>query len=239
MEQDNIERIPTGIEGLDELIEGGFPRGSSILVTGTPGTAKTTFGLQFLVNGTLNYNEGGVYFGPGAYVKELSSQLRRYGYDLNRLQQEGKILVVSPKTKVEEGEDILQVLFDEKLKRKLVEMNAKRMVIDSLTIMIMFGKEYGGKRRMVEGIVEYLKDMGITTVLTHERSVGGKDEIEYGVEEFIVDGIVYLQMIRMGNLFRRAVTILKMRGTKHSMDIHPFLLESNGVRVYPREKIFQ
>ena len=227
-----IERAPTGIEGLDDLIEGGFPRGYVILVTGTPGTAKTTFGMQFIVNGALKHNENGLYIGPSSYFRELKAQFMRYGYDLEKLQNEGKILVVTPRARVEEGEDLVNV-FDEDLQKKIVSHNIKRVTIDPLTLMLMFSKEFGGRRRILEKLVDYLKESGVTALLTHERSLGSAEEIEYGMEEFVVDGIVYLQLIRVGNLFKRAITILKLRGTKHPIDIHLFDLAEEGIRIYP------
>jgi len=238
MDKALIERAPTGIEGLDELIEGGFPRGYCILVTGTPGTAKTTFGMQFIVNGALKYNETGIYIGPSVNFNELKAQFMRFGYDIGKLQDEGKILVITPKVRVEEGEDLIKV-FDEELKKKIKKSNVRRIAIDSLTLLLSFSKEFGGRRRVVENLVEYLKDCGVTALIVHERRMGKVDEIEYGDEEFVVDGIIYLQLIRIGNLFKRALTVLKLRGTKHSIDIHPFYLDEQGIRVFPQEiKIF-
>lgn len=234
-----MERAPTGIQGLDELIEGGFPRNASVLVTGTPGTAKTTLALQFLVNGILKHNENGLYFGPGVYLNEVAAQFGRYGYDLKKLQDEGRLIMLAPKVKVEEGEDYVKTLFDENLKKKIVDSNVKRIVIDSITLILMFAGEFGGRRRNVERIIEYLKDLGVTSILIQEKHVGGKEEIEYGMEEFVVDGIMYMQLIRIGNIFRRAITILKMKGTKHSMDIHPVMLEEGGIKVYSRDRIYQ
>jgi len=235
----DIERCPSGIPGLDELLGGGIPRGSSVLVTGTPGSAKTIFSLQFLVNGVIKYGERGIFISIEESIEQLHRQFMQFGYDIMKLQDEGKLLIIQPEVRVEEGEDLLKNVTSDEFIKRIKEFDAKRLVIDPLNLVLQFGATYGGHRREVERLIHTYKKLGYTSIFTHERTRSGL-EIEYSTEDFVVDGIIYLQLVRKGGIFDekrtffgRRLTILKMRETKHEEGIYQFRIEEDGIHVYP------
>jgi KaiC/GvpD/RAD55 family RecA-like ATPase len=233
-----IERTPTGISGLDELLMGGFPKGTSILVSGTPGCAKTTFALQYIVNGALQYGEKGVFITVEQDVDQLHRQFLEFGYDLKRLQEEGKIALFCLEIKPEFGEDFLVKLTSDEFKNSILEYGAERLAIDPLNLVLQFSADYGGERRGIQRLITTYKKLGCTTLFTHERSKGGP-EPEFGIQDFIVDGIIYLQLVKiraaMGDresLFERRLSILKMRETDHGQGVYRFEIEKDGIHVY-------
>ena len=233
-----IERVPTGIPGLDELLKGGFPKGAAILVTGIPGCAKTIFALQYIVNGALKYGDRGVFITVEQSVDQLHRQFVEFGYDIKKLQEDGRIAVFSLEIKPELGEDFLMKITSEEFKSAMLEFGAKRIAIDPLNLVMQFSADYGGERRGIQRLITTYKKLGCTTIFTHERSKGGL-EPEFGVQDFIVDGIIYLQLIKvrgaMGereSLFERRLSILKMRETDHGQGIYRFEIEKDGIHVY-------
>ncbi len=233
-----IERTPTGIPGLDELLKGGFPQGAVILVTGIPGCAKTTLALQYIVNGALKYGEKGVFITMEQDIDQLHRQFNEFGYDIKGLQNEGMIAVFCLDIKPELGEDLLVKITSEEFKNAISEFGAKRIAIDPLNLVMQFSADYGGDRRGIQRLIKTYKDLGCTTILTHERIKGGL-EPEFGIQDFIVDGIIYLQLTRirgaMGereSLFERRLSILKMRETNHGQGIYRFEIEDGGIHVY-------
>lgn len=236
-----IERCKTGIPGLDDLLQGGFPRDSAIVITGTPGTAKTIFALQFVINGALKYGEKGIFITIQENIAELSRQFVEFGYDLEKLQEEGKILIIHPEIKVEEGEDLFQQITYDEFKERISSFEPKRIAIDPLNLVLQFSADYGGERREIGRLIHEYRSLGCTFLLTYERTTDGPpNKIEYGPQDFVSDGIIYLQTLRKGGIFdekkiffERTLTILKMRDTDHGQGIYRFRIESDGVHVYP------
>lgn len=232
------ERVPTGIPGMDEIIEGGLPRGCSVLVTGTPGTSKTIFALQFVANGAVKYGERGIFITMEEDVGDLQEQMGQFGYDIQKLQDDGLLWIISPEVRIEEGEDFLHEITRDDFLNKLAKFDPKRMSIDSFNVILQFSTSYGGDRRGIERIFHTLKrKLSVTTVYTDERDTSGMN-IKYGMQDFVADGIIYLQLIQKQNVFNRALTVLKMRKTDHGKGIYPFKIEKNGIHVYPDQQIF-
>lgn len=234
-----MDRVPSGIRGLDELIEGGLPKGDTTLLTGTPGTAKSTFALEYLVNGAQKHGDRGLYISlEDREVRTIQERAIRFGWNLPELVEQNKLMVLIPEIKPEFGEDPIEWINDERVQRQIKQFNPQRVAIDSLSLLLQYSKDTGGARRNVQMILDSFR-LGATTLFVHERETGELDNIHYTIEEFIADGIIYLQYIRRGNLFRRSITILKMRGTKHSTGVYPFNVEDGeGIIVYPAEKLF-
>lgn len=233
-----IDRVPTGIPGLDELLRGGFPRGSSVLITGIPGCAKTTFAVQYILNGAVKFDERGVYITVEQDMEQLHRQFQAYGYDIKKLQSEGKVGIFCLEVKPEVGEDFLVKLTSKEFQEAIREFGAKRLAIDPLNLVLQFSADYGGERRGIQRLVSTFKRLGCTTVFTHERPRGG-EEIDFGIQDFIVDGIIYLQLVRTRgaigdreSLFERRLSILKMRETNHGQGIYRFEIERDGIHVY-------
>lgn len=231
-------RVPTGISGLDELLRGGFPEKSAILVTGIPGCAKTTFALQYILNGAVKYGERGVFITVEQDIDQLHRQFHEFGYDIKKLQREGKVAIFCLEIKPEFGEDFMMKITSKEFRDAICEFGAKRLAIDPLNLVLQFSADYGGERRGIQRLVATYKKLDCTTVFTHERTKGGP-EPEFGVQDFIVDGIIYLQLAKIRgaigerqSLFERRLSILKMRETEHGQGIYRFEIEKDGIHVY-------
>lgn len=224
-----MERVPTGIPGLNELIEGGFPRKSLILLSGGPGTGKTTFGVQYLIGGA-QIGENGAFISLEEDIDRILVNMQRYKWDLKRYIDENKIVFSR-----------MEVYSFETLKAQIENMidrfGIKRLVIDSLTIIGFFFKDIFKLRRGIFELADSLKKLDVTTLLTSEVPAEAYEKIStFGVEEFAVDGVIRLYRMRKGNVYLRYLSIIKMRGTKHSDKMHPIEFTENGIVVYPTEE---
>ncbi len=215
-----IERIKTGIEGLDELLEGGFVKGSCILIVGAPGAGKTIFGMQFLIEGLKN-NENGIYFSLEERKEDLLSDVERFGWKdfLEKKESERKFLIVN-----------LLPTSVEKIREEIIRycnmIDAKRIVLDNVTLMKMSWEEVkdqiGKKRRIIFDLVSFFKSKKITSLLLSEWK-GEKLQ----TEEFLADGVIKLYYLAQG--LPRALQIVKMRKTKHTLELIPFEISDKGI----------
>jgi circadian clock protein KaiC len=219
-------RVRTGIVELDEMLHGGFMEGDAVMVAGSAGCGKTTLALQYLVNGVKNGD-------PGVYVtfEEMPDQIYRdannFGWDLRRLEEQGKfkLICTSPSLLLEsEGETLL----DESLR----DIQPKRMVVDSLSHLAMFVRE-SELRREAYRLVMHLKTRGISSVLIWESpqmSGSGFSVTDVGLS-FLVDCIVALRPVEIESSLRKALAILKMRGSDHDKRLREFQITPNGIKI--------
>jgi|YelNatPaOPRAMG01_1025707.scaffolds.fasta_scaffold06517_6 KaiC/GvpD/RAD55 family RecA-like ATPase len=231
-EMNGIERTPSGIKGLDTLLKGGFPKYSTILISGTPGTGKTILSIQFLVNGALNYKEKGVYISLEEDVNRIKKYMyTTFGWPLEQLQKKGKLILVKSD------------IYDFEVFKNLIETNvekigAERIVIDPLTVISLFFEKPLDIRRSLLDLDKLLKRLNCTTLLTCEIPEGTNAISSFGIEEFTCDGIILLSYFP--GLSPRGITIRKMRATDHATEIYPFEIKSGkGIVVYPTEKLFK
>lgn len=228
------DRVMTGVPGLDELIEGGFRRGQVISVSGSSGSGKTTFAVQFLVNGALMYNEPGLYITLGEQKKQIFANMLRYGWDLKKLEEDKKILFVEyPPYEIE------VFLSQEVVIRDSVEMvGVKRLVIDPVSSLLMgYGDEQKRRERLLR-LLERLRSLGCTSLMTSES--GGIDvEVPLGKfeVELFSDGIIYLYNMRKESRRQRGLEVIKLRGTKHSSKTCPIEFTEHGIEVYPNKEL--
>ena len=227
---ERIERIKSGIRGLDELIEGGFPKNSTILISGGPGTGKTLFSLQFLVQGASKYNEPGVYISLEEDPQRIISYTTAiFNWPIKKLVEEKKMEMV--KSDIFEF-DKFKALIETHVER----INAQRLVIDPITVMSLFFEKPLQIRRSLLALDRLLKKLGCTTLITCEIPEGHRSISSFGIEEFTSDGIIVLYYLSRG--FPRAIAIRKMRATDHDTNIHPFEITREGIVIYPSEKVF-
>jgi len=227
-----IERIPTGIEGFDELIEEGLPKESIILVAGSPGAGKTTFAAQFLYEGASKLGERGIYVCFAETRNSLVRNLLRFGWDFEKLEREGRVLILDLSTTKESGiQSNLNLILD-----KINDMGAKRLVIDSFTAFSMALGEPADIRFLIHLLYRFLQKIGCTTIMISDTPWGSQ-RIGSGVEEFIADGIILMQtqFDENGNL-RRTLSILKMRSTNHSRKTHEYEITDSGIQITPKSK---
>jgi len=228
-----MERVKTGIPGLDELLEGGIPATAAVLVTGGSGTCKTTFGLQYLYAGAKQYNEPGIYVTVETSVKNLVWNIETFDWDLRALQDKNVLKIY--RLHFDTQRDIeSQIVAQLGIISSLVkEMKAKRLVIDSTTSFGIWIKDQGELRNMLFKFSEGLKEIGCTTLLIAETRGGKTDFSAFGVEEFLADGVIALYFTPPN----RSIFVRKMRGTNHSKTVHPFEITKKGVEVKAKDEV--
>ncbi|MEM2998812.1 MAG: ATPase domain-containing protein [Thermoproteota archaeon] len=223
-----VERVETGIKGLDEVIEGGFPKGSLILLAGEPGTGKTVFSTQFLAEGA-ELGEPGVYVSFAEAEDTLIKNLSRHlDVDLAKLEAEGKLKVLDFTTMREEAvSSILEMIL-----REVEALKAERLVIDSFSAMAQAFKEPIDVRIVVHTVLGRIaRRMGCTTVMIEEIPVG-EARIGLGMEEFVADGVLRLRAGELDGRLFRDLEVLKLRGTKLGEHRLAFTLEK-GFKAFP------
>lgn len=240
----DVERTPSGIPGLDELIEGGFPKNRTFLVSGGTGTGKTIFGLQFIYNGALKYNEPGVYVTLDERADLIRQDVTRFNWDFVSLEQKNLLRIIDgsvarigmpseekcalPAT----GFNLDNVLLE--ITRVVKAIGAKRVVIDSIPALGFNFESQHDVRKAVLRLSFMLMRMGVTSIIISEVEEGSAQFGRYGVEEFVADGVIMLHYDENGIFgfegkgVNRALHIRKMRATKHSELKHPIEITSKG-----------
>lgn len=234
--ESKIKRTKSGIIGLDKLIEGGFEKASSILVVGSAGTGKTTFGLQFLYYGAKDYSEPGIYISFEEDKNSLFTHASVFDWDLEGMEKKGllKVLLYKPhqvEKLVKEGGG--------PIKDAIREMNAKRLVIDSITAYTMLFKDIYQKRESVLELFSYLEKWGCTSLIISELPPK-LAEVKEGSIGFLTDAIISLYYAKRDNEGERvhSMEILKMRGTKHTDKLLVIQFEKQGIKLYPGIDVF-
>ncbi|MEM3732710.1 MAG: ATPase domain-containing protein, partial [Candidatus Bathyarchaeia archaeon] len=223
-----IKRIKTGIDGLNEVIEGGFPKGSLILLAGEPGTGKTVFSIQFLTKG-CELGEPGVY-ASFAEAKDtlINNSFRHLGVDLAKFEAEGKLKVLDFTAMREEAvSTILEMIL-----REVEALKAERLVIDSFSAIAQAFKEPIEVRIIVNTVLDRIaRGMGCTTVMVEEIPIS-ESKIGLGMEEFVADGVLKLRASELDGRLLRDLEILKLRGTRLDERKLIFTLEK-GFKAFP------
>ncbi len=231
-----MRRVPTGIEGLDELIQGGIPEGSAILVSGGSGTGKTIFGMQFVYNGALMYNEPGIYVSIETNLKNIIWNMENFNWDIRSLQERQLMKIYRLNiTYAKTREEVIHRVDEElnTIAQLVKEINAKRLVVDSVAAFGIWFDSPALIRSILFEFVDRLKNLGCTTVLTTETKGGRREFSAFGVEEFVTDGVIALYFTPP----HRSIFVKKMRGTNHSKIPHPFEITNRGIVVNPRDSV--
>ncbi len=244
----HVDRVKSGIQGFDELVEGGFPKGTTILVTGPTGSGKTTFGVQFVYKGVELYDEPGVIVTLEERAQDLRKEMRAFGWDLEKYEMEGKLAIIdgvsavvglpSEERFVLEGnlnaEDFLRYIY-----RVVKAIRAKRLLIDSIPSIAFRLKEEKKIRNVLLQLNTILLEMGVTAILTTEAPDPSRGKISrYGMEEYIARGVILLDFMERDVELKRYLLIRKMRETKHQMKKFPFEITEEGVVVYPSGEVY-
>ncbi|RLJ07293.1 MAG: hypothetical protein DRP12_02540 [Candidatus Aenigmatarchaeota archaeon] len=226
-----MERIRSGIPGLDKLLKGGIPKNQIILLTGTSGTGKTIFCSQYLWTGAKKWKEPGVYLSFEEPAEKIKESAKNFGWDFNKLEKKGMISFMRyDPYRIEDVIDILE--------STVREINAKRVAIDSISALGLYVKDRAELRRLIFDLSFLLRRLGCTTILVSEIVPGSKGLSRYGVEEFVADSVIVLYYERLESQFIRAIQIWKLRGSSHSQKIHPYRIGRAGITVLPEEEAF-
>jgi KaiC/GvpD/RAD55 family RecA-like ATPase len=239
--ENGMKRVPTGIPGFDELIEGGFPEGASILLGGGPGAGKTIFAMQYIYEGARSFNEPGLYVTLETGLKDITWNMQSFSWDIKSMQDKNLMKIYRLNLNRSHSQEEIEQQIEKELSiiTKMVDsIDAKRLVIDSVTSFGVWISEHGALRNIIFEFVNRLKETGCTTLLTSEipgedRNTIGYKFSAYGVEEFVVDGVVGLYFTPPN----RSIFVRKLRGTNHSKSVHSFDVVDTGIEVRPKDEI--
>ncbi|MFH1209513.1 MAG: ATPase domain-containing protein [archaeon] len=234
MKKSRFERVPTHISGFDKLVNGGFKKRSMNLIIGGAGSGKTIFSVAYLVNGILKHNEPGMYITFEEKKEELYENMSEFGWNLEKLEKEKKFIFLeySPervKKLLVEGGGLIENI--------ITRYNIKRLVIDSITSFVLLYQDELAKKEAALSLFGLLRSWGCTTLLTSEKYVVNMDRVESGGLEFEVDSIILMYHVKEKGIRKRAIEVLKMRGTRHAEKTIKMEMTDNGVVVYPNKII--
>jgi len=244
-----MNRVSTLIPGLDDLIEGGFVENDVILITGGPGSGKTTFGIQYIIGGIMKLNEPGIYVSLEETPARVIKNMWRFGWDMERLVRDNMLRIIQVESiqhkeyikehplpaviQLKSEGYLLKNILDQ-IQLCIIEINAKRIFIDSITSLKLFHEELKVRYTIME-LIKNLENMDCTTLLTSETKE--KDNESFLPEEYFCEGVIRLHAFRTGKNRERAIEILKMRGVKHDEAVHTYSIIDNGIVVYPTDSV--
>src|SRR6188768_2835441 len=229
-----LQKTKSGINGLDEITEGGLPEGRPTLICGGPGCGKTLMAIEFLVKGAVLYNEPGVFMAFEEKAEELTMNVASLGFDLEKLQKNKKIkldYVHIDRSEIEEtGDYDLEGLFV-RLGHAIDSIGAKRVVLD--TIENLFGglSDATVLRSELRRLFAWLKEKGVTAIITGERGEG--QLTRHGLEEYVSDCVILLDNRVQNQITTRLLRVVKYRGSTHGTNEYPFLIDDKGISVLP------
>lgn len=237
-----IDKLPTGIPGFDVVSAGGLPRGRTTLVSGTSGSAKTVLAVQFLAAGIQQFNQPGVFVTFEEPPRDIRRNMVSLGWDVARWEAEGKWLFVDASPQV--GQELTVVgSYDfgallARIEHAVRTIGAERLSMDSLGAIFNYFSDRGIVRRELLRIAAAVRSMGVTAVLTAERTAEFGEISRFGVEEFVADNVVILRNVLEDEKRRRTVEILKFRGTTHQKGEYPLTISpGQGIVVLPLSAI--
>jgi len=229
-----LEKIPTGIPGFDEISGGGLPKGRTTIVCGGPGCGKTMMGIEFLVRGAQQFNEPGVLMAFEETPEDIATNVASLGFDIQDLADKRKLfldfLSVEPSDISESGDYDLEGMFI-RLEHAVEAVGAKRVMFDTLEALFSSFSNTVVLRAEFRRLFRWLKDRGLTTILTAERGEGALTR--YGLEEYVSDCVILLDHRTRDQISARRLRIVKYRGTKHGADEYPFLIDERGISILP------
>ncbi len=244
-----MNRVPTGITGLDELIESGLPEGRSLLLSGACGTGKTIFSMQYIYQGAKKYGEPGIYVTLDERPDLIRQDVLRFGWDLRKLEDQNMIQIIDAsiaRLGIPSEEEFAMPATGFDLDKLLLEMmriskkiGAKRCIIDSIPALGFNFENVNDIRKAILKLSYLLMRTGVTSILTSEIQEGAKGFGKYGVEEYVVDGVIVLHYMGIGTQSNRTLHIRKMRATKHSEDLHPIEITDKGIVVHKIEEEYE
>lgn len=224
-----MERVKTGIPGLDEMLWGGFLPQTANLVEGAPGTGKTTLGMQFIYHGIVACGEPGLVLTFEEFPQQYYSDAAGFGWDFRQMEREGKLRVIMTSPEVSLA-DLEQV--GGRIEKLVQEIGVKRVLVDSLSHFERLSEDPVHLRSIVYGFINALKREGLTAVLTRESTTllgeaGGADD----ALAFLADSYTLLRYVEIESAIHKALLVLKMRGSNHDKGIRQFEITSRGIEV--------
>lgn len=230
----SLAKSPTGISGFDDLTLGGLPKGRPTLVCGTAGCGKTLFAATFLVHGARELDEPGVFVSFEERPSDIVENVASLGFDLETLIETEKVVIehitVDPSEVAEIGDFDLEGLFL-RLELAIDSVGAKRVVLDTIESLFSAFTNQAVLRAEIRRLFDWLKDRGLTTVITGERGDGALTR--QGLEEYVSDCVLLLDHRVQNQISTRRLRIVKYRGSSHGTNEYPFLIDQGGFSVLP------
>lgn len=233
-----VEKVFTGIKGLDEVLMGGVPKGRSTLITGGTGTGKTVILNEFLYRGITQFKENGAYVAFEESKRDVINNVKGFGWNYGSLIASKKLAFVDAsalrEVTFESGKNYDLSPLIERIKYALKKVKAKRLIIDGLDNLFARFQNKEAVRQALYQITAELKDLGVTVLMTAEKLGSDKGLSRYGVEEFVADGVIEIELIKGQQQFLRRMFVLKFRGTSFRSGITEFEITDQGMIVYPK-----
>jgi circadian clock protein KaiC len=229
-----LAKAPTGIKGLDEVTGGGLPLGRPTLVCGPAGSGKTLLAMEFLVRGITEFAQPGVFIAFEETREDLVANVASLGFDLAGLEDDGNLVVdhvnIAPAEVIEAGDWDLEALFI-RLGAAIDRVGATRVVVDTIETLFAAFTDTGRLRSELQRLFLWLKDRGVTAVITAERGDGALTR--HGIEEYVSDCVIVLDHVVSEETSIRRLRVLKYRGSLHGTNQYPFLIGERGITVQP------
>jgi len=241
--------VPTGIPGVDKtLADKGIPRGHTILVSGGPGSGKTTFAIQFLYVGATQHDESGVYVTLDEEPGDIRKNMLKYGWDLKKLEDEKKLVLinVSPVRVAPSETGLIQIGMKEfrliklleAIKQGVKDVDAKRVVVDPITIFTLQYPEEVERRYAMRDLLRDLRQTGCTNLMVSElRGTGWEREHQF--EEYLTQGVILLRTFLKDGRLVRVFQVEKMRGLAMDNQPRPYDISAKGIEVYPGATVYK
>lgn len=230
------ERIKTGIDGLDEMIEGGIPINHTVVVMGSFGTGKTTFALQYIVKGLME-DENCIFISLEEDEESITKNALSYGWDLKPSIDSKKLALV--KLEPSDAKNTINRIKSE-LPKFIKEFGAKRIVLDSVSLLNMLYDDPTEMRTQLFSLCQQIKESGATTLFTAEVKDDNPTSSRDGLVEYTVDGVILLRYSEMAESsdVQLTIRVIKMRRTRHSRKIKPYSLTDTGPVVHSESEVF-
>lgn len=224
-----MNRVRTGITGLDQMLGGGFLPQTANLVEGAPGTGKTTIGMQFIYNGIVQFNESGLILTFEEFPQQYYQDAATFGWDFRRLEKENKLRIImsSPEVTKADLENI-----GGRIETLAQEIKAQRILVDSLSHFERLSQDPVELRSIMYSFINALKRERMTSVLTRESpAILGEAESADENVAFVADSYVLLRYVEFDSAVHKALLVLKLRGSDHAKDIRQFAIVNDGIVV--------
>ena len=244
-----VDYVPVGVPGVDEILAGkGIPKGHTILISGGPGSGKTTFATQFLYTGASKYNESGVYVTLDEDPIEIKNNMSKFGWNLKKLEEEKKILFIniSPVRVMPQETGLIQLGMKEfrlvklldAIRKGIEEVDAKRVIVDPLTMFTLQFPDEVERIYAMRDLMRELKMLGCTNMLISELRGTGMER-EHQFEEYLAQGVILLRTFLKESRLIRAFQVEKMRGLAIDNQPRPYQITNEGIEVFPRATVYR
>lgn len=231
-----LEKSLTGIKGFDEVTNGGLPKHRLTLVSGDAGNGKTMFGMQFLINGAANFDEPGLFINFEVPESEIIQDFSSLNDNFATLINSKKIIIESIRINssefIETGMYNLEGLFT-RIGYSIDKYKVKRIVLDTIEVIFGLLNNESIIRSELQRLFSWLKDKGVTAVVTAERGANVNSITRFGLEEYVADCVIILDHRIIDEISTRRVRIIKYRGSAHGENEYPFIIDKNGINVIP------